>query len=137
MRKLIGVVVFFPAIILGSCGPGANVDAVISNVKDGLIDPYSAQFEDIKVNDRLVCGKVNAKNRMGAFTGAETFLGYAGEDAAYSALTASGYGVMVSNIPDSDKAYLKKKFGTIDPFELNAECVVSGKSVTYRNGPAN
>lgn len=43
-----------------------------------LFDPYSAQFTDLKKIDTdigfVVCGSVNAKNRMGAYVGAKRFI---------------------------------------------------------------
>src|SRR4051794_39675118 len=42
-----------------------------------LFDPYSAQYEDVRKIDtdigEMVCGLVNAKNRMGAYVGRKPF----------------------------------------------------------------
>ena len=38
-----------------------------------LIDPSSAQFRDLKVRKDIVCGEINAKNRMGAYVGFKRF----------------------------------------------------------------
>ncbi len=55
-----------------------NVDAV----KERLKDPYSAKFHKV-VDHKLgvVCGEVNSKNSMGAYTGNKLFLIY--ENTAY------------------------------------------------------
>ncbi len=39
-----------------------------------LIDPWSARFEYIATNGRYVCGRVNSKNRMGAYVGYSVFI---------------------------------------------------------------
>lgn len=50
------------------------VDGVIESVKDGLLDPFSAQFRDLhKLPSGAICGQVNAKNRYGAYVGWHTF----------------------------------------------------------------
>lgn len=40
---------------------------------EGLLDYPSARFRDVKGNDLVLCGFVNAKNRMSAYTGWERF----------------------------------------------------------------
>lgn len=47
-------------------------EAEIIAAKD-LIDPSSAQFRDLEVNNDTVCGEINAKNRMGAYVGFKRF----------------------------------------------------------------
>lgn len=44
-----------------------------------LLDPYSAQYRDIREKDGAICGEVNAKNRMGAYTGYTLFVYVNGE----------------------------------------------------------
>lgn len=42
-----------------------------------LIDPSSAQFRNVRVSkylDRTVCGEINGKNRIGAYTGFTEFV---------------------------------------------------------------
>jgi hypothetical protein len=39
-----------------------------------LIDPNSAQFRDVVVRGAAVCGELNGKNRMGAYTGFSRFV---------------------------------------------------------------
>lgn len=50
-------------------------------VRAALKDPDSAQFSDMTIvgNGLLVCGKVNAKNSMGGYTGSRDFLIWADE----------------------------------------------------------
>lgn len=44
---------------------------IISN----LVDPESAQFRDeIRIGKSVLCGEVNAKNRMGGYTGFKKFV---------------------------------------------------------------
>jgi hypothetical protein len=38
-----------------------------------LKDPQSAQFRDVTIRDRTVCGEMNAKNAYGAYVGFEPF----------------------------------------------------------------
>ena len=48
---------------------------------ESLIDPTSALFQNVKVNERgdAVCGEINGKNRMGAYVG---FTRFYAEDSA-------------------------------------------------------
>lgn len=47
-------------------------------VKNGLIDPFSAKFRDVKVinfkGGKVVCGKVNSKNSLGGYVGYQNFI---------------------------------------------------------------
>lgn len=45
-------------------------------IKRQLTDPYSAQFDDLRVNADLsvLCGSVNSKNQMGGYAGARDFV---------------------------------------------------------------
>jgi len=46
----------------------------IDSIKASLIDPASAQFSDVTIsNGSILCGKVNAKNRMGGYNGSKSF----------------------------------------------------------------
>lgn len=53
--------------------PGPATDRTFSVARDALdgvlIDYPSARFRDVTANAGLVCGKVNGKNRMGAYSG--------------------------------------------------------------------
>lgn len=54
-------------------------DAAIKSVSSQLKDPYSAQFSDMTASDQslsggiVVCGRVNAKNSYGAYSGSVPF----------------------------------------------------------------
>ena len=76
------------AFLLGACTGSAvqiqpsNGEELIeeakANVVDRLKDPNSAQFKDLAIYETekgviIVCGKVNAKNSMGGYTGFKTF----------------------------------------------------------------
>lgn len=54
-------------------GPGSERQA-LERVRNSLTDPASAQFKDVVVGNYYVCGRVNAKNRMGGYTGFQRFL---------------------------------------------------------------
>jgi hypothetical protein len=57
--------------------------SAISAVTKQLLDPNSAQFTEVVVNtkDRTVCGKVNAKNTFGGYTGSKVFAFKEGSEA--------------------------------------------------------
>lgn len=75
-------------------------------VKSQLIDPYSAQFEQVGFRKGytsvfgttkfgwVYCGRVNAKNRMGGYTGRSAFF------------TTIQYGVVVQGLIDSHDTYM-------------------------------
>ncbi len=52
---------------------------VVSDVKHGLKDPYTAKFNSLFVRRERayisVCGEVNAKNSFGAYVGSRPFFG--------------------------------------------------------------
>jgi hypothetical protein len=39
-----------------------------------LMDPFSAQYRDVAEKNGVICGEVNAKNQMGAYTGYKAFI---------------------------------------------------------------
>lgn len=51
-----------------ACGVGAE-DEARKAVARNLRDPASAQFRDVAVYDKYVCGEINGKNGMGAYAG--------------------------------------------------------------------
>ena len=56
--------------------PGSLAAAVEGAADQGLFDPYGAQFRRLQIaEDRpdYLCGWINAKNRLGAFTGFRPF----------------------------------------------------------------
>lgn len=55
------------------------VGPILDNVRETLTDPDSAQFRNLQVygdglpGDTVVCGEVNAKNRLGGYVGFRHF----------------------------------------------------------------
>lgn len=67
-------------VALAACSPAAVKDAQKA-VLNGLRDPASAQFKDVKVcasDGSIVVGEINAKNGLGGYAGFETFFFEAG-----------------------------------------------------------
>jgi hypothetical protein len=63
--------VVFGALALVSCGPEREIKKA---VEEGLIDPESVRYGDIIVftgdeGEEQACAMVNARNRMGGYTG--------------------------------------------------------------------
>jgi hypothetical protein len=58
------------ALILAGCSESKAKE----RVKELLIDPTSAEFSDVHTKGGVTCGFVNAKNRMGGFTGNQVFI---------------------------------------------------------------
>ncbi|WP_139150920.1 hypothetical protein [Halofilum ochraceum] len=57
-----------------------QVKAIKAGVRDALVDPESARFGNMVAGAKndgsiYVCGMVNAKNRMGGYSGATPFIG--------------------------------------------------------------
>jgi hypothetical protein len=66
------------AAFLAGCGK-SRIEAAHDLVKDGLSDPDSALFKDDreyaqKDGKVVVCGRVNAKNRMGGYVGYRMYI---------------------------------------------------------------
>lgn len=77
-----GLVFAFVFASLVGCGNGeqAEIEQAKEIVIKNLIDPSSAKFGQIKVfRSGVVCGEVNAKNRLGGFTGTKIFMVNQGE----------------------------------------------------------
>lgn len=58
-------------------GTAANVEAIVRSRFDAVLnDPRSAQYAGLtkSPDGLLICGRVNAKNRMGGYTGFEGFV---------------------------------------------------------------
>jgi hypothetical protein len=72
------------AIVLGSCSlvPGSQAaleKEARQGLADTLFDAASARFSDLRVvpapkNEEVLCGRVNAKNKIGAYIGFKRFL---------------------------------------------------------------
>ena len=66
----IAIVLTFTA----ACGK-KNIDSVKKSVEEGLSDPQSAQYKDVKeFPEGVVCGQVNAKNKLGGYAGFQAFV---------------------------------------------------------------
>lgn len=82
--------VFISVVVLGACDkvPGTDAnkirEAQEAATKD-LIDPFSAQFRNVRVARGGVCGEVNAKNRMGAYVGFTRFVAIEGTNGEWLA----------------------------------------------------
>lgn len=53
--------------------PKADMSASKKALQSFLSDPYGSQLADLKRSTNGVCGKVNAKNKMGGYVGFRTF----------------------------------------------------------------
>jgi len=53
--------------------PGGIPPAALEAVKRDLLDPFSAEFRDVRQDFLAWCGQVNAKNSFGAYAGWKTF----------------------------------------------------------------
>ncbi|TPL96416.1 hypothetical protein FJ960_26115 [Mesorhizobium sp. B2-3-11] len=89
MQRLVFLIVFgcgFPVVSLGQEVINTNsagftkeeIDIVAEALGDQLIDPYSAKISDLfhGMNNGVVCGRINAKNRMGGYVGYAPFYVY-------------------------------------------------------------
>jgi general secretion pathway protein G len=71
MRNVLAIL---PIVLLVGCG-GGDIDAAKLAVAEKLIDPESAQYRNVEAfANGNVCGEVNAKNRMGGYTGFDRFI---------------------------------------------------------------
>lgn len=64
---------------VSGCGESPKIQEAKIIVSDSLTDPESAQFRKLEVIDKgndkfVVCGEVNARNRMGGYVGYRTFI---------------------------------------------------------------
>lgn len=79
MRKIIFIALF--AATLCGCTDG-NISKARDAVRRNLNDADSAQFRNERVfhvdGSTIVCGEVNAKNRMGGYVGFQAFIVRAG-----------------------------------------------------------
>jgi hypothetical protein len=75
MKTAANIVVVFSSIaMLGGCS-NANVEAAKKKIESQLADPLSAQYRNITTSSQgVVCGEVNAKNKMGGYTGFQQFV---------------------------------------------------------------
>ena len=71
MRSL-AVPVMIAAIGLSACS--GDVREAKQLVKNGMRDPWSTKFRDVRVGQGAVCGEVNGKNGFGAYEGFRQFV---------------------------------------------------------------
>ena len=55
-------------------GSRSQVEQAQKLFDERLLDYPSARFRDVTANDRVICGFVNSKNRLGAFVGWQGFV---------------------------------------------------------------
>ncbi len=127
-------IIFIPLLTLTACAAAkptpdeAFAEKVEADVRRGLKDPDSANFEDVKAypKEQVACGKVNAKNSYGGYTGFEDFSYYQGQshlesDDMKAYVVGSGRCMIVSarrsieetrqgDLPTKDKDKLIKMF---------------------------
>lgn len=67
------------ALALTACGPSQEEQQAAAEAAAAyhLLDPSSAQFREVEFRDEeTVCGQINGKNRMGAYSGFTKFIAY-------------------------------------------------------------
>lgn len=76
MKKLlIPSLVFVIVCITGYCAYEYYNGLKLEPVKNRLVDPYSAKFHNVHdYSLGIICGEVNSKNKLGAYTGKKAFL---------------------------------------------------------------
>lgn len=75
MKKVAVIVLFFSLFVVGCTKTEDYLKDILIKHSD-LIDPNSATFRNITYNDffnKNWCGEINAKNRMGGYTGWQEF----------------------------------------------------------------
>lgn len=83
------ILVWVATLLLVGC-ESHSFKAAKDQVRSMLVDPQSAQWEDLRLIKRegertLVCGKVNARNQMGGYVGFRHFIVADDQDAALAA----------------------------------------------------
>ncbi len=78
---------------------------VMERVRSSLIDPESARFEDVRAYPALNsgCGFVNAKNRMGGYTGRRQFVALPDGSIAFAPAGDDGIGSLNDRISRQQK----------------------------------
>lgn len=74
MKALTGLILVL-TVALNGCGESTNIKAAKKIIEETLSDPLSVQYRNITESEHgLICGEVNAKNRMGGYAGFKKFL---------------------------------------------------------------
>lgn len=83
MKRLLSVVTVGAAILAGSCGAPsvpssqqAFLDRVKTELQNEMFDYPSARFQNVRLATQgdIICGEVNGKNQLGAYTGWSPFV---------------------------------------------------------------
>lgn len=70
-RKALVLIVL--SVIVG-CG-NKNIEIAKKAIEENLVDPSSVQYRNITAySENVVCGEVNAKNKMGGYVGFKSFI---------------------------------------------------------------
>ncbi len=87
----------------------AVITHFLDNVKSRLKDPESAKFAEVQLsaNKKVLCGKVNAKNSMGGYTGYELFIATEDGEVEFKSYGMSKADIKYLSMPEgTDRAYL-------------------------------
>lgn len=81
----------FPLLTLVLLGGCSEKGAVEDAVREALVDPDSAKFGEITIVDagsgKMACATVNARNRMGGYTGdTQMVVGFDAESGEWAAI---------------------------------------------------
>lgn len=71
-------------VLLASCGP-SNIDRAQEAAAYKLSDPDSAKFREVRENGEYICGEINGKNQMGAYSGYSQFVAKKAEEGEWEA----------------------------------------------------
>lgn len=71
--------------LLGCDRIDPQISAAKTSLESGLVDPRSVEYRNLRrYADGTVCGQYNAKNRMGGYTGFESFIYWQGQQISQS-----------------------------------------------------
>ena len=101
MKRLVIVGV----LALVACAPSEppQFEEARTAVRHMMRDPDSATFEDLKLlKSGTVCGRVNAKNGMGGYSGYAPFYHLSGKDLAVADKAYYGQTLVVPSVDDYD-----------------------------------
>ncbi|QBX37219.1 hypothetical protein E4M02_02605 [Brevundimonas sp. S30B] len=77
-------------------GPGtAQLAAARAALDERLLDYPSARFREVRGNNMVLCGNVNAKNRMGAYSGWTRFAVFHSDGSSSVYMDGEGSGTIM------------------------------------------
>jgi hypothetical protein len=89
---------------------------VMNQVRVALVDPESARFQDVRAYPETNggCGLVNARNRMGGYTGFTRFIALSGGEVIFGPLGDDGTGTAQARLDLAEKelAFIKRALVT-------------------------